>query len=97
MITRYEVTATNGTRTVLVGYTPRISRPGLLAVMQRQGDRLIATCGISDIDPIEFIVASNCHPRIHAHVGKHWIVGFTGRTQREAIQGREHDFIAETA
>lgn len=87
--TRYEITATNGAHTFLVGYTPRLSRPGLLVAMQKHGEQLIALCGIGDQHEIAF----RCHPRIHAHVNG-WTIGFTGRTQREC-QPHEHPVLRD--
>jgi len=82
MITRYQVEATNGKQSFTIGFTPRVSRIGLLKMMQSQGQQLIDAIGITDDDQITFA----CKPRVHAKV-KDWTIGFTGRTQ--------HDYIVE--
>jgi hypothetical protein len=91
--TRYEITATReGCDTLLIGYTPRVSRIGLLHVMQRQHVELIARLGIGDDDEI----AWHTRPRVHATTSG-WSIGFTGRTQRDAILSGEFPFIGEGA
>ena len=87
MITRYEITACKDDVTYLIGYTPRISRMGLLTVMQSHGPAIIEKLGIGNNDAISFA----CKPRIHAKMDG-WTIGFTGRTQREA-QYLEHEYI----
>lgn len=90
-MTRYEITATaEGKQTFLIGYTPRLSRPGLLDAMRKHGDAIIAKLGIGDADEITW--ASK--PRPHA-LTSGWKIGFTGRTQNEARTLGEHPFIAE--
>lgn len=78
MATRYEVVARgpNG-ELIPVGFTARVSRRGLLNLLQVEGDRWAAL--MSDTDEIEF----HCRPRIHATVSNGWWFGFTGNTQKQ--------------
>lgn len=90
MITRYEITATHPDgRAFLVGYTPRLSRPGLLAAMQNVGNAIVEKLAIGDDDALTF----GTKPRPHAKTTG-WMIGFTGRTQRDAKQSGELPFIA---
>lgn len=88
MITRYEIIASKGNRSYLIGYTPRVSRSGLLAVMQRHGPDIIRVIDIKEEDEIRWYTS----PRVHAEVAG-WFIGFTGRTQKEAQQAGEVEFI----
>lgn len=76
--TRYEITAMKDGREYLVAYSPRKSRSGLLQAMQGVGNAIIEVCKVTDDHEIKF----SCQPRVHATVNG-WIIGFTGRTQRE--------------
>lgn len=79
--TRYEVAATHPELpTVVVGFTRRQSKAGLLAVMRSRGGEIIEHCQIGETDEIEF----KTKPRPHARAGL-WKIGFTGRTEREAL------------
>lgn len=88
-ITRYEVELTDGhTRRYLVGYTPRRSRPGLLAAVRAHADRVIACTGLTDDHITTWPNARTLD------LGNGWIVRFTGRTQIDAQDHRELTFIA---
>lgn len=90
-MTRYEITAeAEGRPTFLIGYTPRLSRLGLLDAMRKHGGAVIAKLGIGDADEITW----HTQPRPHATTAG-WRIGFTGRTQAEARTLGEHPFIAE--
>lgn len=79
-MTRYEIAARHPDgRALLIGYTPRLSRRGLVAAMQRHGEDVIRVLGIGAADEIAFAT----RPTIHAKTGAWWI-GFTGRTQLDA-------------
>jgi len=79
--TRYEVAAIGpaGER-VVVGYTARKSRHGLLATMQARGEELLALCGTDDV-----MVR---RAPLHALIGA-WRIQFTGRTERDAYLGQQ--------
>lgn len=80
--TRYEITATHpALPPVVIGFTARKSRYGLLGIMQARGDELIALCNVGAEDGIVF----SCRPKIHARVNG-WTIGFSGRTERDAQQ-----------
>lgn len=79
--TRYEVVATKpGHPDVVVGYTARNSRPGLVALLRGRGPEIIDHCAIGDTD----LISLRTQPRVHATVAG-WVIGFTGRTEREAF------------
>lgn len=80
--TRYEVLATKGAEQFIVGFTPRVSRMGLLRVMQGVGDFLIVQCGIGAADEITFGFNHGSKPLAYAEVSG-WRIGFTGRTERD--------------
>lgn len=83
--TRYEVAAKSPTgESFLLGYTPRVSRQGLLIVMQRHGEKIIAALHIGEKDQISF----GTQPRPFATVAG-WRLEFTGRTQRDAVHTEE--------
>ena len=89
-MTRYEVIGeTANNRRFLVGYTPRKSRRGLLAIMQRHGDPLIDLLAIGENDQITFAMK----PRIHAAIENGAVVKFTGRTQCDAENEGELPFL----
>ena len=83
--TRYEVILTNGGgypqgQLLLVGYTPRRSRPGLLEVMRQHGDAIIAVTGLSDRHIPVYTPSTKTY-----HLGfDGWSVTFSGRTQIDA-------------
>ena len=90
--TRYEIIAYHAAtgRKLLVGYTPRLSRPGLIAAMRNVGDSLIEKLPILEADEMAF----GTQPRPHATIPGWWI-GFSGRTQRDAKTLGELPFIAD--
>ena len=89
--TRYEITARHPDgRCYLVAYSAQKSRMGLLKAMQGRGDQIVDICSITDDHEIKFATK----PRVHAIVNG-WIIGFTGRTQREvSTLKNEHPYIA---
>lgn len=90
MITRYEITARHPDgRTFLIGYTPRVSRPGLRAAMQKHGSTIVLRLPVLPDDQMTFATL----PRIHAKCSG-WTIGFTGRTEVQSRQEGEHEFIA---
>ena len=93
-MTKYEITAKHPVfGEYLIGYTPRISRPGLLAAMRAHGEDMLLVLDISERDEMTWHMA----PRIHARTGQ-WVIGFTGRTQRTvASLLDERPFVATAA
>ena len=92
-ITRYEILATKpGQPTYLIGYTPRLSKPGLFAAIRAQAPAIIARLGI----PENECFGLRRKPRMCA-TASGWEIGFTGRTQREAQQRGPHPFIGAKA
>ena len=89
--TAYEITATNGERTFLIAYTPRVSRIGLLKAMQKRSAQIIKKLGVGDKDEISFAT----QPRVHCTLSG-WTVGFTGRTECEAKQAGEHEYVGSS-
>lgn len=90
-ISKYEVAARHPDgRQFLVGYTPRKSRPGLLATMRGVGQQLIDKLPIGETDEMTFATK----PTIHANVSGWWI-GFTGRAKKIAKQDGEHPWIGD--
>lgn len=86
--TAYEVIASgpNGEK-VILGFTPRVSKAGLVAMMQSRGDELLALTNPSDDDEIVFAFNRNfgalrVAPRAELCRGE-WCVRFTGRTELE--------------
>lgn len=90
--TRYEIVAECGNKRLLIGYSPRVSRCGLLAAMQNVGPAIIQHLAIGDGDTISW----HTKPRIHC-LTSGWLIGFTGRTQRDAILAGELPFIGANA
>lgn len=89
-ITRYEILARHKDgRSFLIGYTPRLSRSGLLAAMQKQGDAIVAKLKISESETLTF----GTKPRPFALTGD-WRIAFTGRTQLDAKREGEMPFVA---
>jgi hypothetical protein len=91
MTTRYEITARHAKTglTFLIGYSPRVSRRGLIDAMQKFGDEIVRLLDIGPRDQMTF----HTKPGPHCIVGE-WCIGFTGHTQREC-RGREHPHIAD--
>lgn len=88
--TRYEILAEHPDgRKYLIGYTPRLSRVGLLNAMRARGDDLVAKLPIGENDVMRF----ETKPRVHCTTSG-WRIGFTGRTQRDARSMGEVQFIA---
>ncbi len=88
--TTYEITATkDGEPSILIGYSPRLSRIGLLRAMQHVGARMIERLAIGDSDE----TAWHTKPHVHCTFTNGWTVGFTGRTHRDAIMSEELPFI----
>lgn len=89
--TRYEITATHPDgRCLLIGYTARKSRFGLLNLMRQHSGKIIQTLNIGEHDMVHFATK----PRVHCTMGE-WTIGFTGRTQRDVRSaGHEHQWIA---
>ena len=83
MVTRYEVVAdvADG-RSLLVAYTPRLGRPGLLAAMRGVGPDLIAVAGITDDDLVTW--GPKAGRLASATFGSKVSVRFSGRTQKDA-------------
>ena len=91
--TRYEIAATHPDgRRLLIAYTPRVSRHGLLAAMRHNAGAVIAVLGIGDADTITW----GTQPRPHA-ITCGWRVEFTGRTQRDARSEGELPFVCDAA
>jgi hypothetical protein len=89
-MTRYEIAIRdNGRATYLVGYTPRLSRRGLLDAMRKVGPAIVDRLGITDSD----VLTLPTQPRPFCQVGG-WRIGFTGRTQRDAKNERPLPWIA---
>jgi hypothetical protein len=97
LATRYEVTAIHedGT-TMLVCYTPRNSMAGLAAAIRGRALPLGAALRLKP----DAAFYPNMKPRIHFTAGA-WKIGFTGRTQRQAMQEGAHRYyeavLAEAA
>jgi hypothetical protein len=96
-ITRYEIIAKHEQtgKIWLIGYTPRKSRPGMLAAMRNVGDAMIAKLELTDETAMSWSrrcnrFAAGVNPC--CHVGQ-WHVFFSGHTQRDC-RGCEHPFIA---
>lgn len=91
--TRYEVRATNGSQSVLVGYTPRKGRAGIHSIVTKHAE---AITRFMDADSIYF----ERRAADGAKMGN-WKINFSGRTQRDAYIGGELpfflDLITETA
>lgn len=86
--TRYEVAATHPDgRRLLVVYTPRKSRRGILAFNPNTARALVAVCGAD----------SFTKGKGGAILIGEWTVDFTGRTQREALTVGELPFVQDVA
>jgi hypothetical protein len=78
--TRYEVTLTDGSRSYVITFTARKSRPGLLTAMRAHGPAILRVTQLSH--------EARCHwlSTSALDLGENgWVVKFTGRTQRDAI------------
>jgi hypothetical protein len=87
--TAYEIAFHNvDGKMYLVGYAPP-GKAALLRAMQRKGDQILALAGdaISD-DSVPIFTGSGT--RVALYMGE-IIVQFTGRTEREAIQGHARE------
>lgn len=87
--TRYEVALTmvDG-RKMLVCYTPRKNKSGLLSAIQGRGKSILAKMpDLSDEARMSYAAAGGFN------LGNGCRVHFTGRTQRDAICGGELEFI----
>ena len=82
-MTRYEVALWNvehpDVPPVVVGYTARPSVAGVLRCAQGRGAEIIAHCELTEQD--SFTRGTKPHP--HVALGRGWVVGLTGRTERE--------------
>jgi hypothetical protein len=88
--TRYEITARHPDgRAFLVCYTPRVSRPGLLKAIQHVGRHILEKLTVGEND----VMTWHTKPHVHCRTSG-WEIGFTGRTQRDAIMSGEMPFIA---
>lgn len=87
--TRYEIRGTNTEtgQTVLIGYTAQKSRAGILAMCRKNGAEIVARLRG---DSLEF----GKRAADGATLG-HWRIGFSGRTQREAIIAGELPFFLD--
>lgn len=82
--TRYEIAAKHPDgRAVVVAYTPRKSRPGILAAMRRRGPELVAALAVSDDHELTWTKGLDGWG---ANLGNGWRVAFTGRTQLDAVR-----------
>jgi hypothetical protein len=87
--TRYEVALSlDDGRKLLVCYTPRKNRAGLLSAIQNRGRAILAHMpDLSDDARMSYAAATGFN------LGDGHRVHFTGRTQRDAICSGELDFI----
>ena len=77
--TRYEVVAShNDGRRLLMGYTKRKSRDGIAS--------LVASKGPENMQRMGLLSERMFNAPAGALMVEGWTIGFTGRTQREAIQ-----------
>lgn len=89
--TRYEVCAERDGVRLLVGYTARRSRPGMLELCRRDGTAA-ALLAMSEPPGGYMAVwawAMPWKPRESASIGDGWVVRFTGRTEKEAAADRQ--------
>ena len=75
--TRYEIAAINGVQRIRIAYTSRHSRQGLLAAVRRNGPEVVKLTGS------EMITFGQ--RAADGGISGDWHIGFTGRTQRDAI------------
>lgn len=90
MITRYEIAARHPDgRAYLIGYSPRVSRIGLLNAIRKHGEQVIAKLEIGEAAQLTF----GTRPRPFAITGE-WRIEFTGRTQVDCRSTGALPFIA---
>lgn len=89
--TAYEAVAEHGSQRILIGYTMHRSRSGLLSLARKRGEQLVALMRLTDDSPVEFLKPASRGIRFGD-----WLVRFSGRTQREAIDSGELPFVADT-
>lgn len=88
--TRYEATLVHALtgETRLLCYTARKNKHGLRDYINTKAEALAAFCGAHRVGP--------ARPDFLAYLAiGDWQIGFTGRTQREAILGGELKWFAE--
>ena len=79
-MTRHEIAARHRSgHKLLIGYTPHISRPGLLAAVQQRSPEIIVALGTNKGDKI--IIETQ--PPHCCRIGE-WCIVFTGRTEARA-------------
>lgn len=89
--TRYEIIATKGDAKVLVGYSARTGRRGLLSMLQQNGEAWTRFVGSNPKD-------CNISFRTPASAGadcEGWHIRFSGRTQRDSICSGEVPFFTK--
>lgn len=87
--TRYELVASHPDgRRLLVGYTARYSKHGILGMLRQNGPAVVAAFGLDGDAIMTFDRRGQT-----AHVGP-WTITFSGRTQRDAYLGGELPFVA---
>jgi hypothetical protein len=85
--TRYEIAATRGTERVLIGYSARKGRRGILSMAQTNGEKFAE---YFQVDALQF----GKRATDGATAGE-WTVNFSGRTQRDAILSGELPFFPQ--
>lgn len=68
---------------VVVGFTMRKSRPGLMEVLRSRGEEIVEYLGLDDDATMSFAT----QPLPHAFIGKAGWAGFTGETERDHYNG----------
>ena len=86
--TRYEVVMTKGGESLLVGYTSKHSRDGLLAMVRQQAEAFVKYTGAESVDAKKGKLLTTPNG---------WAITFSGRTQREAYCSGELPFIVQVA
>lgn len=98
--TLYELAAIKGNRQILIAYSHSRSRMGLLAAVRKRGPEVIMALELTDTDLLEFSKPvrdfSILATRNNARIGE-WAVGFTGRTQHDAIVQGELEYVGDVA
>lgn len=91
MITRYEIIAKHETteQIWLIGYTPRRSRPGMMAAMRNVGEEMVARLEVGDQDLMTWPQGGR---DARCNIGP-WRIFYSGKTQVDC-RGCEHPFIA---
>lgn len=89
--TYYEIVAAgpNGER-VIVGFTPRVSRTGLMKEITARGEELVALMNPGDDDMLRtrFRRAGFIARAPEAYTDGGWTIGFTGRTERDVLNAQ---------